>query len=229
MSVSAGQFTDEEKTLIRKFYDELVASYCSEEATAKFYKNNSSIYDQVLRLIDLPFKLMTDELAQIITDDGKTAGDVRVLDVGAGTGLLGQELYGRGFTKLDALDICEGMLTEAESKGVYTKQFPVGIYATETPGISADEYDCVLSSGSFTPGHIQMDALFELARICKKGGVIMYTLSDPSHEMDAMPVQGRAMRDGLLELMFMRKAPYKFNCYQNFERTYCYIVAFRVL
>ena len=45
--------------------------------------------------------------------------DARVLDAGAGTGLLGVALAKAGFTRLDAFDLSPGMLAEAARKNVY--------------------------------------------------------------------------------------------------------------
>ena len=47
------------------------------------------------------------------------APDDRVLDVGAGTGLLGAALAAAGFSRLDGLDLSPAMLEEAARKGVY--------------------------------------------------------------------------------------------------------------
>ena len=44
---------------------------------------------------------------------------MRILDAGAGTGLLGAALVERGFTSLDALDLSPAMLAEAGRKGIY--------------------------------------------------------------------------------------------------------------
>ena len=46
---------------------------------------------------------------------------VKVMDAGAGTGLVGVELHKFGFTTIDALDISPGMLNEAKKKNVYKK------------------------------------------------------------------------------------------------------------
>jgi len=43
----------------------------------------------------------------------------RILDIGAGTGLLGAALVDLGFTSIDGLDLSPAMLAEAASKGVY--------------------------------------------------------------------------------------------------------------
>jgi hypothetical protein len=45
--------------------------------------------------------------------------DATVLDAGAGTGLLGEELVRAGFRRLDAFDMSDGMLGQAAGKGIY--------------------------------------------------------------------------------------------------------------
>ena len=46
---------------------------------------------------------------------------IRIIDAGAGTGLVGEALAKLGYTNMDALDISQEMLDEAEKKKVYTK------------------------------------------------------------------------------------------------------------
>ncbi|XP_053393607.1 uncharacterized protein LOC123563018 [Mercenaria mercenaria] len=50
----------------------------------------------------------------------KDRSTARILDVAAGTGLLGAELYKLGFRNMDALDPSEGMLNKARERQIYT-------------------------------------------------------------------------------------------------------------
>ncbi|KAJ7323085.1 ubiE/COQ5 methyltransferase [Desmophyllum pertusum] len=50
---------------------------------------------------------------------GKDA--LKLLDIGAGTGLVGQKLAARGFTNLEAIDLSPKMLAVAEKKNLYQK------------------------------------------------------------------------------------------------------------
>ena len=45
--------------------------------------------------------------------------DPRILDLACGTGLVGKELFARGFRTIDGLDYSPGMLAEADKKGIY--------------------------------------------------------------------------------------------------------------
>ncbi|KAK3103111.1 hypothetical protein FSP39_016574, partial [Pinctada imbricata] len=92
-----------------------------------------------------------------------------VLDIAAGTGLLGYELKMRGFDNLHALDPSEGMLNKAKKKNIYNQFYCE--YMTENVAIiPSDVYDCVVCSGGFGQGHIPTSALREMARITKPGG-----------------------------------------------------------
>jgi SAM-dependent methyltransferase len=98
----------------------------------------------------------------------------RILDAGAGTGLLGAVLVEHGFTQLDALDLSPAMLAEAARKG---------IYGTLTEGRLGDRlpydskaFDAVVACGVLTTGHAPAAGLDELVRITRAGGHIVFTL-----------------------------------------------------
>jgi MFS family permease len=100
--------------------------------------------------------------------------DARILDAGAGTGLLGVALAGAGFRRLDGLDISAGMLREAALKGVYgdLRQGTLGGPLEYETG----SYDGVVSSGVLTAGHAPATSLDELVRITRRGGHVIFTL-----------------------------------------------------
>ena len=100
--------------------------------------------------------------------------DAKVLDAGAGTGLVGELLAKEGYENLVAMDISEGMLEEARNKGVYQEfdQMVMG----ETLDYVNDSFDAVVSVGVMTVGHAPASSLDELIRITKPGGYIVYSL-----------------------------------------------------
>jgi len=102
------------------------------------------------------------------------ASDARILDAGAGTGLLGAALADAGFTRLDGLDLSAGMLDEASRKHVYgdLHEGRLGdVLAYET-----GSYDGVVSAGVLTVGHAPAASLDELVRITRRGGHVIFTL-----------------------------------------------------
>lgn len=98
----------------------------------------------------------------------------RVLDAGAGTGLVGQALAGLGFRDIVAMDLSQGMLDEARTKNVYGSfhQMALG----ETLDFATDAFDAAISVGVFTLGHAPASSFDELARITKPGGHIAFSL-----------------------------------------------------
>ncbi|MDJ0733381.1 MAG: class I SAM-dependent methyltransferase [Nostocaceae cyanobacterium] len=106
--------------------------------------------------------------------------DARILDAGAGTGLVGEILHQRGYHNLEAMDISPGMLKEAEQKNVYTKLHQ-GILG-EALDFPTATFDAIISVGVFTYGHVGSDAFDELIRITKPGGYIVFTVSVGHYE-----------------------------------------------
>ena len=98
----------------------------------------------------------------------------KILDAGAGTGLVGECLSPLGFTDLYAMDLSLGMLEEARGKDLYKdfQQMTLG----EPLAYDTDAFDAVISVGVFTTGHAPAQAFDELARITKPGGYIAFSL-----------------------------------------------------
>jgi SAM-dependent methyltransferase len=102
-------------------------------------------------------------------------GKSPVLDVGAGTGLLAQNLPVGGMLDIDALDISAEMLEVAGRKNLYRKLIQADL--TQTLEIADGTYGAVVSSGTFTHGHVGPDALDELLRIARAGAVFVLAIN----------------------------------------------------
>jgi len=112
--------------------------------------------------------------------------EARILDVGAGTGLVGEVLYDYGYRNIEALELSQGMLTEARKKGVYTAlhQMALGDYLS----IETASYDAIIAKGVMGPGHAPAKSFYELVRITKPGGYIAFTIRTdfyPNSEYEA--------------------------------------------
>lgn len=102
-----------------------------------------------------------------------------VLDIGAGTGLLGTYLQG---ATVDALDFSPEMLREAETKGVYRSTIAADL--TKKLPIADNSYDGFVSSGTFTHGHVGPECLPELIRIARPGA--LFCCSVVPHVYDSL-------------------------------------------
>ncbi|MCE2459119.1 MAG: class I SAM-dependent methyltransferase, partial [Dehalococcoidia bacterium] len=74
----------------------------------------------------------------------------KVLDAGAGTGMVGVELNRLGFTNIDAMDMSQGMLDEADRKGVYSNFYQMVM--GEPLDMDTGSYDAVIGVGVLTLG-----------------------------------------------------------------------------
>jgi SAM-dependent methyltransferase len=90
-----------------------------------------------------------------------------VLDVGAGTGLLAEALRGLGFDgPIDAVDLSPEMLAVAAEKRLYA-----GLHQADItrPLSLPQRYSGVVSSGTFTAGHVGPEALPHLLDVTLPG------------------------------------------------------------
>ena len=106
--------------------------------------------------------------------------DARILDAGAGTGLVGKMLAEAGFHRLTAIDMSPGMLEEARSKGVYCELHRMVLGGKlDFPD---DSFDAVVSIGVLTLGHAPARSLDELVRVTRPGGFVIFTLRPDLYE-----------------------------------------------
>jgi ubiquinone/menaquinone biosynthesis C-methylase UbiE len=99
-----------------------------------------------------------------------------LLDAGAGTGQVGEWLALVGYPNVEALDLSAGMLAVAARKKCYSKLHQLAL-GSALP-FADRSFAAVISSGVFTTGHVGAEALDELIRICKCGGVLVLTIKD---------------------------------------------------
>lgn len=94
-------------------------------------------------------------------------GQGPVLDVGAGTGLCGAILAGLGVGPIDATDISAEMLDQAMRKDIYRD----AIEADLNHGIPVPRhsYSGIVSSGTFTHGHLGPEVLPALLHVARPG------------------------------------------------------------
>ena len=113
------------------------------------------------------------------------ARDAYLLDAGAGTGMLGDELAKLGFTNMAANDLSPGMLERARGKAIYKE---CRVMELGRPlDYPDDVYDAVVACGVFTPNHAPASSLDEMTRITKPQGLILYTLRADETPADFPP------------------------------------------
>jgi len=107
-------------------------------------------------------------------------GNTPVLDVGAGTGLVGQGLAQFGVSQVDALDILPEMLAVAMAKGCYRTAIRADL--TGPLAIADAAYGGITCAGTFTFGHVGAEAIDELIRIGASGALYVLGINAAVYE-----------------------------------------------
>ena len=116
--------------------------------------------------------LLPGHVARAYTEAG---GGGPVLDVGAGTGLLGLHLAAARIGPLDGTDIAPEMLARAAEKRVYRRLFE-GDVTARLP-VADGAYAGLVSSGTFTCGHVGPEAIRELLRVAAPGALLVLSVN----------------------------------------------------
>ena len=120
-----------------------------------------------------------------------------VLDVGCGTGLLGEALARRGNYVIDGIDISAKSLALAERRGIYADLVQHDLQKLPLP-VDDDVYDAAASVGVLTYVEDAEALLRDLCRCVRPGGAIMFTHRTDLWERQAFPdLISRLERDGL--------------------------------
>jgi predicted TPR repeat methyltransferase len=100
--------------------------------------------------------------------------DSVILDMGCGTGLVGELLHSLGYRHLDGLDLSPEMLEKAKARGVYRTLGEADL--TETLEIE-QIYDAVICVGVFSHQRSQAFDLVKLFAGLKPNGVLVATVN----------------------------------------------------
>lgn len=113
-------------------------------------------------------------LAEVFRREG---GHGPVLDIGAGTGLVGEAL---GPMDVDAIDISPEMLAVAGEKGLYRER----IVADLTGPLDLPDaiYTGLVSAGTFTHGHVGAGCLAELMRIAASNALFVLSIKEEAFD-----------------------------------------------
>lgn len=107
-------------------------------------------------------------------------GQGPVLDVGAGTGLCGAVLADLGVGPIDATDISAEMLDEAMRKDIYRDAIEADL--NEGIPVPRDSYSGIVSSGTFTHGHLGPEVLPALLRVARHGAQFALSINSQHYE-----------------------------------------------
>jgi predicted TPR repeat methyltransferase len=128
------------------------------------------------------------------------APSARILDAGAGTGLVGEALHRLGYRKLAGVDISAGMLAVARRKRVYRSLEQSDLH--RALGFPDAWFDAAIAIGVFTYGHATASSIHELVRVTSPGGYLVFSMRPDFFESGDFPTALNALeRSGRCRLV----------------------------
>lgn len=147
------------------------------EGSRRLYRTWASTYDSEFaseRMYLLPAKV-AEVFAGHASED-----DAPVLDVGAGTGLVAEALWGHGSWPMDGLDISPEMLAVARERGLYGELLEVDL--TQPNTLRRGRWGGLVSAGTFTHGHLGAEVLVALLDLVRPGGLFVVSINSEHFE-----------------------------------------------
>jgi len=200
-----------------KFYDKLDLSQRKNEGELiTVYQKWAALYDKdnddLLGTVSQPTAV---QIFQEFVKDKK----LKIVDVGCGTGLVGQELKKSGFINFDGIDISQEMIDIAYGRG-YQNLFLGNL--NESLPFKSKSYDAALCVGVFTHGHVGSERLGELARIVKSGGIICFTVNEGVYDSYGFDSKIKNLEStNIWKILEIRKSDYMTK--KNVKGIYCVV------
>ncbi len=142
------------------------------EDSIKLYKHWAQSYDKDFAVSS--DYLSPKKIANFFIKYSKET-DTPILDVGAGTGLVGIHLRNESKKQIIGIDISAEMLHQAKLKKCYSSLIESDI--TKKIPLEDNSIGAVISAGTFTHGHVGPDVFDELLRITKSGGLFVLSIN----------------------------------------------------
>lgn len=141
------------------------------EDIARLYSRWADSYDHGFAA-DMEYRLPAEVAAAFLRADPPAGA---VLDAGAGTGLLAEALRAMGHdAAIDAIDLSAPMLDRARAKGLY-RALHLADLTRPLPAIGP--YGGIVSSGTFTHGHVGPGALAGLLALAAPSALVAISVN----------------------------------------------------
>lgn len=155
-------------------------------------------------------KLMLSLLVKKLTQEGLAINKLKVLEIGAGSGLFGKELSEVGVTSIVGIDILPeaAIAASRECPGVYQEYFVEDLtQLSEVTKIKLEEQklNCLVCCSALGYDHIPVNAFNTALNLIQPGGWVMFNLAKTSYENQNNPDEfvkyyRRAISEGTLKV-----------------------------
>ena len=192
--------------MIKKNVDNKLPIYklTSKEKVLEYYDNwtNESKYNQDM----VDWQYTAPQHSVILFKQHAPNKDMRILDAGCGSGLVGMELKKEGFMNLRGVDFSQSMLDLVPDE-IYNS---IELIDLNKPLYFKDNhFDAIMCVGTFTYGHVKAHSLNEFIRITKNNGLICFTVNEgiySEYEFDKKIEE--LSRNNLWRIIKLAKSPY---------------------
>ena len=131
----------------------------------------------------------------------------RIIDLGYGTGFVGEALRAYGYSCVDGADFAEPMLDEARAKGVYRDLLQLDL--NDPSALDGRRYDATISVGSFGEAHIGTGALEGVLPFVARGGIFCVCVNERCIGEIGFGAKFHEMHDrGTVEVLSLTRHPY---------------------
>jgi len=151
----------------------------SPEDAKRLYGDWATSYDQELVEEN---RYTGPELAAAVLARELTDRDARIIDIGCGTGLVGEQLKAHGFSHIDGLDLVPEMLAVAAEKGAYSRLIEADLL--QGAPIPDASYTAAISVGTFTHNHVGPSGLDEVLRLVQPAGLFVVMINVEAYASD---------------------------------------------
>ena len=187
------------RAFLKHCYD--LKSSCDVRA---FYERRAGEYDTVLRE---SVGYVAPEITARIFAEHVEDRSARIIDLGCGTGFVGEALRTHGFSCVDGTDFAEPMLDEARAKGVYRDLLQIDL--NDPAALDGRRYDAAISVGAFGEAHIAADALDGVLPFVARGGIFCVCVNERCIGEIGFGAKFREMHDrGAVEILSLTRHPY---------------------
>lgn len=143
-------------------------------------------------------------LEEQVDRDGREAADLRVFDVGAGNGMVGEQLAEMGVEEIVGVDIIEeaAEAAERERPGLYDEYYVLDLTKIPEPEheeLRSRRLNCLTSVAALGFDDIPPNAFAEAYNLIEEGGLVGFSLKEEMVAGDDSSGFSRLIDEGIVE------------------------------